>query len=148
MPKATSLRNLRPWKPGQSGNPNGRPRAPRFTERDQNAILTSLAGALGEGTQRAAIKTMQALLCARGLRHGPYTFLQYWDVDSGRDRYAREYVPRSELRWIRGAKQDSCDASWPTFDEPGPTNRQRRLAVKWSAATFGSQLNTSHTRPQ
>jgi hypothetical protein len=62
MPKAASLRNLRPWKPGQSGNPNGRPRAPRFTERDQHAILTALAGALGEGTQGTAIKAMQAVL--------------------------------------------------------------------------------------
>src|SRR5438309_8951163 len=51
MPKPASLRNLRPWKPGQSGNPNGRPRAPGFTERDQHAILTALAGAFGEGTQ-------------------------------------------------------------------------------------------------
>jgi uncharacterized protein DUF6788 len=47
--------------------------------------------------------------CARGARHGPYTFLryQYWDEDAGRDRYAREYVPRVELarvrRWIRRA---------------------------------------------
>jgi hypothetical protein len=39
MPKAASLRNLRLWKPGQSGNPNGRSRAPRFTERDQHAML-------------------------------------------------------------------------------------------------------------
>jgi len=62
MPTAASLRNLRPWKPGQSGNPNGRPRAPRFTERDQHAILTALAGALGEGAQRDAIKAMQAVL--------------------------------------------------------------------------------------
>ena len=62
MPKAASLRNLRSWKPGQSGNRNGRPRAPRFTEREQHAILTALAGALGEGTQRAAIKAMQAVL--------------------------------------------------------------------------------------
>jgi hypothetical protein len=62
MPKAASLRNLRPWKPGQSGNPNGRPRAPRFTERDQHAILTTLAGALGEGAQRDSIKAMQAVL--------------------------------------------------------------------------------------
>ena len=62
MPKAASLRNLRPWKPGQSGNPNGRPRAPRFTERDQHAILTALAGAFGEGTQGTAIKAMQAVL--------------------------------------------------------------------------------------
>jgi hypothetical protein len=62
MPKAASLRNLPPWKPGQSGNPNGRPRAPRFTERDQHAILTALAGAFGEGTQGTAIKAMQAVL--------------------------------------------------------------------------------------
>src|SRR5438093_923857 len=62
MPKAASLRNLRPWKPGQSGNPNGRLRAPRFTERDQHAILTALAGAFGEGTQGTAIKAMQAVL--------------------------------------------------------------------------------------
>jgi hypothetical protein len=62
VPKPASLRNLRPWKPGQSGNPSGRPRAPRFTERDQYAILTVLAGAFGEGTQRAAIKAMQAVL--------------------------------------------------------------------------------------
>jgi hypothetical protein len=62
MPKAASLRNLRPWKPGQSGNPNGRPRVPRFTERDQHAILTALAGAFGEGTQGTAINAMQAVL--------------------------------------------------------------------------------------
>jgi hypothetical protein len=62
MPKAASLKNLRPWKPGQSGNPNGRPRAPRFTERDQHAILSALAGAFGEGAQRAAINAMQAVL--------------------------------------------------------------------------------------
>ena len=62
MPKAASLRNLRPWKPGQSRNPNGRPRAPRFTERDQHAILTAVAGALGQGPQRDSIKAMQVVL--------------------------------------------------------------------------------------
>jgi Family of unknown function (DUF5681) len=62
MPKAASLRNLRPWKPGQSGNPNGRPRAPRFTERDQHAILTALAAAFDEGAQRDSIKAMRAVL--------------------------------------------------------------------------------------
>jgi hypothetical protein len=52
--------------------------------------------------------------CVRGLRHGPYTFLryQYWDGDAGRDRYAREYVPRSELprvrRWIRRARAETA----------------------------------------
>jgi hypothetical protein len=62
MPNAASLKNLRPWKPGQSGNPNGRPRAPRFTERDQHVILTALAGAFGGGTQRAATNAMLAVL--------------------------------------------------------------------------------------
>jgi hypothetical protein len=47
---------------GQSGNHNGRPMAPRFTARDQHAVLTALAGAFGEGTQRAAITAMQAVL--------------------------------------------------------------------------------------
>ena len=51
--------------------------------------------------------------CASGLRHGPYVFLryQYWDGDTGRDRYAREYVPLSELprvrRWIRRARAET-----------------------------------------
>ena len=62
MPKAASLRNLRPWKPGQSGNPKGRPRAPRFTEREQHAMRAALAGALGEGRQRDAVKAMQAVV--------------------------------------------------------------------------------------
>src|SRR5262245_53654855 len=62
MPKAASLRNLRPWSPGQSGNPKGRPRAPRFTERDQHVILAALAGALGAGTQRAGVKAMRTVL--------------------------------------------------------------------------------------
>ena len=65
MPSAASLKNLRPWKPGQSGNPKGRPRAPRFSERDQHAILTALAGALGKGDQRDSIKAMQAALTNR-----------------------------------------------------------------------------------
>ena len=52
MPKAASLRNLRPWTPGQSGNPNGRPRAPRFTERDQHAILTALRALHAMGQSR------------------------------------------------------------------------------------------------
>jgi len=37
-------------------------RAPRFTERDQHAILTALAGAFDEGAQRDSIKAMQAVL--------------------------------------------------------------------------------------
>jgi hypothetical protein len=62
MPNAASLRNLRPWKSGQSGNPKGRPRSPRFTEREQHAMLTALAGALGEGNQRDAIKAIRVML--------------------------------------------------------------------------------------
>jgi len=52
--------------------------------------------------------------CADGLRHGPYTFLryQYWDAVAKRDRYAREYGPRSELprvrRWIRRARSETA----------------------------------------
>ena len=52
--------------------------------------------------------------CAHSLRHEPYTFLRYryWDGDAGRDRYAREYVPRSELprvrRWIRRARAETA----------------------------------------
>src|SRR5262245_2016993 len=62
MPKAASLRNLRFWSPGQSGNPKGRPRGPRFTEREQHVILAALAGALGDGTQRAAVKAIRTVL--------------------------------------------------------------------------------------
>ena len=62
MPKAASLRNLRPWKPGQSGNPEGRPRAPRFTERDQNMIVAALAGIVDEATRQGAIKVLRAAL--------------------------------------------------------------------------------------
>jgi hypothetical protein len=66
--------------------------------------------------------------CARGLRHGPYTFLRYryWDRDAGRDRYAREYVPRSELprvrRWIRRARSETA-LGW------GQAGLLRRLSV-------------------
>ena len=62
MPKAASLRNLRPWSPGQSGNPKGRPRAPRFTEREQHEMRAALAGILGGRTQREAVKAMGAVL--------------------------------------------------------------------------------------
>ena len=62
MLKPTSLRNLQPWRPGQSGNPKGRPKAPRFTERERHAILAALAGVFDEVTERAAIKTFRAAL--------------------------------------------------------------------------------------
>jgi hypothetical protein len=62
MPKAASLRNLQPWKPGQSGNPNGRPRAPRFTERDQHVIVAALAGTFDEATRQGAIRVLRAAL--------------------------------------------------------------------------------------
>jgi hypothetical protein len=43
-----------------------------------------------------------------------YTFLryQYWDGDAGRERYAREYVTRSDLprvrRWIRRVRAETA----------------------------------------
>ena len=52
--------------------------------------------------------------CARGSKHGPYRYLryQYWDAAAERDRYAREYVPESELprvrRWIRRARVETA----------------------------------------
>ena len=41
--------------------------------------------------------------CARGSKHGPYWYLRYqcWDAAAERDRYAREYVPVSELPRVR-----------------------------------------------
>ena len=66
--------------------------------------------------------------CARGLRHGPYIFLryEYWDAAAGRDRYAREYVPPSELprvrRWIRRARAETA-LGW------GQAGLLRRLLV-------------------
>src|SRR5262245_38331875 len=79
MPKAASLRNLRPRKPNQSGNPQGRPRAPTFSERDRHAIITAVAGAL----QSALITIPQNRHCgligarlhagwAPGHQAGPY----------------------------------------------------------------------------
>jgi hypothetical protein len=62
MPNATSLKNLRPWKPGRSGNPEGRPRAPRFTERDQHVIAATLAGLFDEPTRQGAIKVLRVAL--------------------------------------------------------------------------------------
>ena len=62
MPKAASLENLRLWKPGQSGNPSGRPRSPRFTERDQHVIVAALAGIFDEATRQGAIKMVRAAL--------------------------------------------------------------------------------------
>jgi len=52
--------------------------------------------------------------CARGSKHGPYWYLryQYWDAAAQRDRYAREYIPRSELPrvrlWIRRVRAETA----------------------------------------
>ena len=62
MPNPASLKNLRRCKPGQSGKPQGRPRAPRFSERQQHAILRALAGIFDEPAQRAAVKAVEAAL--------------------------------------------------------------------------------------
>ena len=44
-------------------DPKGRPRAPRFTERDRPAVLAALAGAFDEPAQRkAAIKVFWTAL--------------------------------------------------------------------------------------
>src|SRR4029453_8172951 len=44
-------------------NPKGRPRAPRFTERDRQAVLAALAGAFDKPAQRkAAIKVFWTAL--------------------------------------------------------------------------------------
>ena len=62
MPNPASLKNLRPWRPGQSGNPKGRPRAPKFTERDRHEIQVAIAGVFDEPTRRAAIQLLRAAL--------------------------------------------------------------------------------------
>jgi hypothetical protein len=77
MPKQASLGNLRPWRPGQSGNPKGRPKAPRFTERDRNAILAALVGVFDQTTQRAAMKVFRTALT----RYPPIPFVSLgWPV--------------------------------------------------------------------
>jgi hypothetical protein len=84
--------------------------------------------------------------CARGLRHGPYMFLryQYWDEDAGRDRYAREYVPRSELprvrRWIRRARAETA-LGW------GQAGFLRRLMASVSRARARNPI-ASHGQTQ
>ena len=59
-PSAASLANLRPWRPGQSGNPRGRPRAPRFTLREQHVILEALSQAADETVRPRAIEAFRA----------------------------------------------------------------------------------------
>jgi hypothetical protein len=74
---AASLRNLKPWRPGQSGNLNVRPRSPRVTAADQQAIVAALSRTLtGQrsaplsgnfrrrwASSRTALKALR--LCAR-----------------------------------------------------------------------------------
>jgi Family of unknown function (DUF5681) len=62
MRSPASLKNLKPWRPGQSGNPKGRPRAPKFSEADRHEILVGLAAVWDEPTHRAAIKRLGAAL--------------------------------------------------------------------------------------
>ena len=97
MPNAASLRNLRPWKPGRSGNPNGRPRVPRFSERDQHTILTAFSGAQGEETQRAAIKAMQAVLA------NPRTVLKALEFGARLNGELDSSHQRSPLKRPRGS---------------------------------------------
>ena len=82
-----------------------------------DTFFNSQSAKLGALTRRhtvPAVYQYREFVAAGGLRHGPYTFLRYkyWDVDAGRDRYAREYVPRSELprvrRWIRRARAETA----------------------------------------
>jgi hypothetical protein len=60
LPSAASLANLRPWRPGQSGNPRGRRRAPRLTLREQLLILEALSRAADETVRQRAIEAFRA----------------------------------------------------------------------------------------
>jgi len=64
MPNPISLKNLKPWRPGQSGNPKGRPRAPKFSEADRHEILVGLTAVWDEPTQHAAIQRFRTALTA------------------------------------------------------------------------------------
>jgi Family of unknown function (DUF5681) len=122
MPKAASLRNLRPWKPGQSGNPNGRPRAPRFTERDQHAILAVLAGALGDGARRASIKAMQAVLT------NARTVLEAMELLARLERLAQA----SSAERLMTAPQVQVIQTRSPSAPPGPTPRRCRCRPRLS----------------
>jgi Family of unknown function (DUF5681) len=62
MPSPASLKNLKPWRPGQSGNPKGRPKAPKFTERERLEILVVLAEVFDEPRRRTAVQLLRAAL--------------------------------------------------------------------------------------
>ena len=62
LPSAASLANLRPWRPGQSGNPRGRPRGPRFTLSEQHVILEALSQAADETVRQRAIEAFRACI--------------------------------------------------------------------------------------
>jgi len=77
MPSPASLKNLKPWRPGQSGNPKSRPGAPKFTEADRHEIVVALAAVFDEPTQRAAIKRLRAALTT------PRTVPKSWSWSQG-----------------------------------------------------------------
>ena len=62
LPSAASLANLRPWRPGQSGNPRGRPPALRLTLREQLLILEALSRAADETVRQRAIEAFRACI--------------------------------------------------------------------------------------
>jgi len=124
-----------PWSPGQSGNPKGRPRAPRFTEREPHEMRAALAGILGGRTQREAVKAMGAVLT-----NPPHSASSAEVLRPGDWRTCRQ---------SRSASEDKNDGSAPGDDhvehelrpekgaggEVGVRCRQSRWAFKrqWAA---------------
>ena len=89
MPTAASLKNLRPWRPRQSGNPKGRPRAPRLTERDQHVIVAALAMVFDEATQQAAVNGLRAALSNRSTALRAVEFVARLNGELGQRRRNR-----------------------------------------------------------